>query len=607
MSFCRCRIVLTILVILLVSVVFHAGAASPKPLLGTDGMVVSESPEASLVGAQVLAAGGNAIDAAIAVHFALAVTYPQAGNLGGGGFMLIRLADGTAEAIDFREMAPAAAMRDLFIGADGRPDRRLSTGSLLASGVPGAVAGMGAAHERHGTKPWRELIEPAQTLAGKGVVLDEYSAGYIARLQGRLSTHPESRRIYLNNGKFHTEGDTFYQPELAKTLGRIALQGPSEFYTGETAKLLITEMERGGGIMTSEDLRGYRPRIRQPIEGHYRGTTILTMPPPSSGGIALAQMFAYLEPFELRSMGALSSRATHILAEAMKRAFADRAEFLGDADFTPVPVQGLLAQSYLDSLAASISLDHATPALSAGPGVPAGAYEFYQETGGQPGADINLPKPENGGVESRQTTHFSIVDKEGNAVSCTTTLNTSFGNGHMVTGAGFLLNNEMDDFASAPGEPNYYGLIQGEANAVRPFARPLSSMTPTIVTRDGNVEFVLGSPGGPKIITSVFQTLVNVLDHGMNIQAAIDCPRVHHQWWPDTLRVEPSALTRDVMERLQEKGHALGGSWYMGSVQGIQVVGSGEGRRLYGGSDPRRNGCAVAVKSGRIISRCAPR
>lgn len=592
------------IIILMLGVTTAAEGASPKPLLGTDGMVVSESPEASLVGAQVLAAGGNAVDAAIAVHFTLAVTYPQAGNLGGGGFMLIRLADGTCEAIDFRETAPAAAHRDLFIGADGRPDRRLSTGSLLATGVPGAVAGMGAAHERHGTKPWRELIAPAQTLAGEGFVLDEYSAWYLSRLQGRLTGHPEAKRIYLKDGAFHAEGDRFVQPELAETLGRIALQGPGEFYTGETAKLIITEMERGGGILTSEDLRGYRPAIREPIRGHYRGATILTMPPPSSGGIALAQMFACLEPIQLRGMGVLSSRSIHILTEAMKRAFADRAEFLGDADFTPVPVLGLLAKSYLDSLAGSISMTSATPSLGAGPGLPAGAADFYIETGGRPGPDINLPEPENGGVESRQTTHFSIVDKEGNAVSCTTTLNTSFGNGQMVTGAGFLLNNEMDDFASAPGEPNYYGLIQGEANAVRPFARPLSSMTPTIVTIDDQLALVLGSPGGPQIITSVFQTIVNVLDHGMDIQAAIDCPRIHHQWWPDTLRVEPRALTDEVIELLEAKGHAIGGDGYMGSVQGIQVAGSGAGRRLYGGSDSRRNGCAVAVKSGRIVSRC---
>ncbi len=582
-------------------------AASPSPLIGTDGMVVSESPEASLIGARILALGGNAIDAAVAVHFALAAAYPQAGNLGGGGFMLIHMADGSSEAIDYREMAPATATRNLFIGPDGKPDRQLSTQSLLASGVPGSVAGMGAAHERHGTLDWSQLIEPARQLANQGFPLDEYTAWHLRALRGRLSRHPETKRIYLRDGAFWSEGDTLKQPELAATLARIAVHGPDEFYTGETASLLIAEMEHGGGIITHEDLIGYRPKIRRPLSGRYRDARILTMPPPSSGGIALLQMFGYLEPFPINEMGALSSRSCHHLAEAMKRAFADRAEFLGDADYTPVPVTGLLQQSYLDSMATSINPLTSTPSLMAGPGNPTGAVAFYEETGGSPGADIRGPEPENGGLESRQTTHFSIIDAKGNAVSVTTTLNTSYGTGQMVTGAGFLLNNEMDDFASAPGEPNYYGLIQGEANAVRPFARPLSSMTPTIVLRDDTPVAILGSPGGPKIITAVFQTLVNLLDHQMDIQEAIDCPRIHHQWWPDTLRVEPAALAEDVVQVLTGMGHTLGDSWYMGSVQGIQIAGDKTSPRYYGASDPRRNGCAVGVKGNRIVSRCAPR
>ena len=578
-------------------------ASSPRPVTGDGGMVVTENPEASRVGAEILQAGGNAIDAAIAVHFALAVTYPQAGNLGGGGFMLIRMADGSTEALDFREIAPAAAHRDLFLDADGQPDRTLSTQSLLGSGVPGSVAGMGTAHARHATRSWKELLAPAIHLASAGFALDAYTAWHFGLHAGRLGRHPESARIYLNGDERLAAGDTLRQPELAATLTRIAHLGPSEFYTGETAELLIDEMVRGKGIITQEDLIGYRPKIRRPLVGSYRGHTVYTMPPPSSGGIALLQMLALLEPHALGEMGAHSSRSIHLLAEAMKRAFADRAEFLGDADFTPVPVEGLLASTYLDSLRATIQLAGATPSLQAGPGLPAGARAFYRATGGSPGADILAPDEENGGRESRNTTHFSIVDAEGNAVAVTTTLNTSYGNGQMVTGAGFLLNNEMDDFAALPGSANYYGLIQGAANAVRPFARPLSSMTPTIVARGDSLFLVLGSPGGPKIITSVFQTLINVIDHGMNIREAIDAGRVHHQWWPDTLWVEPRALVADVEAILRERGHHLGDSDYAGDVQGIRVLYRGEKTILRGASDPRRNGQPAGLRGGRIVTR----
>ncbi len=580
-----------------------ARAASPSPTVAADGMVVSESPWASRVGAEVLRAGGNAVDAAVAVHFALAVTYPQAGNIGGGGFLLVRAADGAIEAIDFRETAPAASTRDMFLGPDGKPDPALSTQSLLSSGVPGSVAGMAMAHARHGTLPWDELLMPAVRLAKQGFALDRYTAVHFAQLHERLSRHPEARRIFLNDGEFWAPGDTLRQPELGETLARLARRGALDFYEGETADLLLAEMLRGGGIITSEDLRGYRPKIRRPLTGAYRGYTIHTMPPPSSGGIALVQMLAYLEPFGLREEGPFSSRHTHLLAEAMKRAFADRAEFLGDADFTPVPVAGLLAPTYLDSMAASITLDRATPALACGPGLPAGSAAFYAATGGSPGPDILDAEPAHRGTEGRETTHFNVVDGDGNAVVVTTTLNTSYGNGHVVTGAGFLLNNEMDDFAALPGEPNYYGLIQGEANAVRPFARPLSSMTPTIVTRADSLVLLLGSPGGPKIITGVLQALLHVIDHDMDIQEAIDAPRVHHQWWPDTLRVEPRGLARDVADILGTMGHHLGPMWYAGSVQGLHVLYRGERRYLLGASDPRRNGKPVGVDGGRLVER----
>lgn len=592
--------------LVLAGMALPAHAASRPPLEVGEAMVVTECPEASRVGAEVLRRGGNAVDAAVAIHFALAVAYPQAGNLGGGGFMLVRMADGTCEAIDFRETAPSVASHDLFLAPDGRPDTRLSTASLLASGTPGSVAGVGLAQERFGTRPWPELLQPAIDLAAKGFALDAYTAGHFRRFPGRLGVHPEARRIYLRDGAFWNEGDTLKQPELAETLRRLARGGPREFYEGKTAELLVAEMDRGGGIISAEDLRAYRPLVREPLAGSYRGHTILTMPPPSSGGIALLQMLAMLEPYPVSQMGAQSSQTTHLLAEVMRRAFADRAEFLGDPDLTPIPVAGLLQPSYLDSLRRSIRPDRATPSLEAGPGLPAGARAFYEATGGTPGPDVILRAP-TGSSGARETTHFSIVDPFGNAVSVTTTLNTSYGSGMMVTGAGFLLNNEMDDFATAPGSPNYFGLIQGEANAVRGMARPLSSMVPTIVLRGDTLALVLGSPDGPRIITSVLQVLVNVIDHRMDLQQAVDVPRMHHQWLPDTLYSEPFGLPADVAEALTHRGHGLGTLDAIGSVQAIQIVPrAGGARRLLGASDPRRNGCAIGVDGGRLVGRCAP-
>lgn len=581
-----------------------ARAAAPAPLSCIEGMVVSESPEASRIGAEVLSRGGNAVDAAVAVHFALAVAYPQAGNLGGGGFMLVRMADGTAEAIDFREVAPAAATRDIFLRADGTPDTELSTVTHLASAVPGSVAGMGLAHERFGTRPWNELLAPAQRIASEGLVLDGYTAGHLIASRGRLEGDPETRRILLRDGQLWSEGDTLPQPELAATIGRIARLGPREFYEGATAESLVAEMERGGGLVTREDLRAYRPVVRRPLEGSYRGCRLLTMPPPSSGGVALLQALGLLEGYDLRESGPLSSRALHLLAEAMKRAFADRAEFMGDPDFSPLPVDGLLAAAYLDSLRARIDPGRATPGAEAGPGLPRGAGEFYAATGGRPGVELALPgNASPGGFE---TTHFSVVDREGNVVAVTTTLNSSYGSGLMVRGAGFLLNNEMDDFAAAPGRPNQFGLIQGEANAVRPFARPLSSMVPTIVVRDGSPLLVLGSPGGPRIISAVLQAIVAVLDFGMDAQAAVASPRIHHQWWPDLLYHERDALAADTRLALEARGHRLAAFDGIGSVQAIEIrTGDGGARRLLGGSDPRRNGCAAGVSGGRVVSRCS--
>jgi gamma-glutamyltranspeptidase/glutathione hydrolase len=580
-----------------------AQAASRMPAVATDGMVVTESPPASWVGARILRQGGNAVDAAIAVHFALAVTHPEAGNLGGGGFLLLRMADGTQEAIDFREIAPGTATRELFLDSEGRPDPRLSTATLYGTGVPGAVAGMGLAHERHGTLPWKTLLEPAIRLARDGFVVDRYLSMKLRAFEGRLGRHAESRRIFLRDGDFYAEGDTLRQPELAATLARIAHGGPREFYEGATADSLLAEMERGGGLIVATDLRDYRAKVRAPLTGNYRGRTILAMPPPSSGGVAVIQMLGMLEGFPLGRWGPLSSQALHVTTEAMKHAFADRAEFLGDPDFTPIPVTGLIDRGYIDSLAQGIDLARAVPSLTAGPGRPAGHGDFYEATGGSPGADLLVPVGSEG-PGGQETTHFNVIDERGNAVAVTTTLNTSFGTGIMVTGAGFLLNNELDDFAAAPGVPNYYGLIQGEANAVRPFARPLSSMTPALVLEEDHVVLALGSPGGPRIITAVLQTLLNVVDHGMHIREAIDAPRVHHQWWPDTLYAEPRALVADVREALRLRGQPLSGMRQIGSVQGVQVLVRDDGDVLLGAADPRRNGCAVGVSDGRLVSDC---
>ena len=544
-------------------------AASRQPVRARRGMVASTSRIASEVGVEVLKRGGNAVDAAIAVAFALAVVYPPAGNLGGGGFMLIRLRDGRTTAIDYREMAPAAAHRNVYLDEKGDliKGEGSSTVGYRAAGVPGTTAGMSLALKKYGSKrlTWAQLIEPARRVAAEGFPV---SYGLARQLRGSgdlLGCYPDSKRIYLNNGRFFNEGDLIRQPELAATFARMQRGGPREFYEGATARMIADDMRRNNGLITLEDLRGYVAKERAPLRTTYRGYEIISMPPPSSGGAVLIEMLNILEGYDLGKMNWAASEKYHFVVEAMRRAFADRAEYMGDADFVSVPVAGLIDKKYADKQRASIHAERASTSAEVKAGRPAGA-------------------------ESEETTHFTVVDAEGNAVSNTYTLNLGFGSGVTARGTGVLLNNEMDDFAAKPGTPNAFGLIQGERNAVAPRKRPLSAMTPTFVLRkDGSLWFTIGSPGGPTIINTVLQAIINVVDHGMNIQQAIDAPRVHHQWLPDEIVHEPYGLSADTLRALQSRGHKLTQRpRYMGDAQGIMIE-EKTGMRL-GASDPRNEG-----------------
>lgn len=545
-------------------------AASRPPVRGRQGMVSSVSEIASQVGVDILKRGGNAVDAAVAVGLALAVVWPSAGNLGGGGFMVIRQANGKATAIDYREMAPAVAHRNTYLDSKGEYIKESSTFGHRAAGVPGTVAGLAYALEKYGTMKWAQVAEPARRLATDGFPVWYMLERSLKAGQDELSRYPETRRIFLRDGKPYETGEIFRQPELAATLARLIKSGPREFYEGKTAQLIEASMKRalnGQQWITVQDLKNYRVVEREPLRTTYRGYEVITMPPPSSGGVALIEMLNILEKFDLKEMGFGSVASTHLKVEAMRRAFADRAEFLGDPDFVKVPVAGLTSRSYAERLAATINPDRASTSQEVGHGNPA-AYE------------------------SDETTHFTVVDKDGNVATNTYTLNDSFGNKITVEGAGFLLNNEMDDFAPKPGSPNAYGLIQGEANAVAARKRPLSSMTPTIVLKDGRLWFAIGSPGGPTIINTVMQVITSIVDYGMNIQQAIDAPRVHHQWLPDQITYEPLGLAPDVLKRLQEMGHRfVERPRYMGDCEGIMIEDK-TGVRL-GGSDPRLDGRSV--------------
>lgn len=543
---------------------FAIGVASREPARARHGMVASTSEIASKVGVEIMKRGGNAIDAAVGVGLALAVTWPSAGNLGGGGFMLIRRADGTSEIIDYRERAPLAASRDMYLDKQGNVIKDASTVGYKSIGVPGTVAGLALALKRHGKLAWGDVVEPARKLAAEGFAVNHHTSRSIKGSQELLAKFPESKRIFLRDGKHYEEGDMFAQPELAEALARLKQSGPRDFYEGKTASLIVEDMKANGGLIMAQDLKEYEPTIRKPLKGTYRGYEILTMPPPSSGGAALIEMLNMLEHYKLDELGHNSSEAIHLLIEAQRRAFADRAEFLGDADFVKVPVEGLISKKYAAELVKSINLNRATPSKEVRAGNPAG-------------------------YESTDTTHYTVIDAEGNVVSNTYTLNNSYGSGVTARGTGILLNNEMDDFTSKPGVPNAYGLLQSENNAIAPRKRPLSAMTPTIVLKDGQVYFAVGSPGGPTIINTVLQVIINIIDFKMNIQQAIDAPRLHHQWMPDQIRWEPYGLNRDTKRALEKLGHVFAEkAGNIGDAEGIMIEPK-TGMRL-GASDPRLGG-----------------
>ena len=543
------------------------------PTLAKKGMVVSQEHFASEAGLEILKAGGNAVDAAVATGFALAVTHPQAGNLGGGGFMMVYLKDQDKTiAIDYREMAPAAAYRDLFIGEDGKVDRLKAMFSLKSSGTPGSVKGLVEALEKYGTMSLGEVMAPAIKLAEEGFSMPWALQDSLNRYGRRLKKNPASLAyFYKEGGAAYQWGDVFVQPDLAKTLKAIAANGSDGFYKGWVADRIVATMEAGAGLITLEDLANYKVRFREPIVGTFRGVKIVTMPPPSSGGIHIVQMLNVLEGWDLKELGHNSAQYIHRMAETMKYAYADRSKYLGDPDFFKVPIKALTSKEYGASIRGKINLEKATPSTEISPAA-------------------SLPE------ESSDTTHFSVVDRFGNMVASTYTLNFTYGNSISVAGAGFLLNNEMDDFSAKPGTQNAFGLLGGEANAIEAGKRPLSSMTPTLVFKDGKPWFATGSPGGSRIITTVLQVILNVAEFDMNIQAATNFPRFHHQWFPDQIFVE-TGISIDTRRALAAMGQNIdvktknGERKVLGAAMSIMITPDGT---LLGAADPRRPGSGAA-------------
>lgn len=546
---------------------------APQPVTAKNGMVVSTSSYASKVGVEILKKGGNAVDAAVAVGFALAVTYPSAGNLGGGGFMMIHLSDGKNIAIDYREKAPLSAHRDMYLNEAGEFVPELSQQGTTSAGVPGSVAGLIYALENYGTMSLAEVIQPAIDLAKNGWKLEQRDSIYFSNTIPLFSKYPSSMKIFTKDGVPYSTGDLFIQPDLAWTLEQIKNNGRDGFYKGKVAELLVKQVSSLGGYITREDLEKYQPVEREPIVGTYRGYKIISMPPPSSGGIALIQMLNILENYDLENVDWRSSAYIHHLVEVMKYAYADRTYHLGDEDFYPVPKDQLISKEY-----AKIIFDRIESAKNRA--VPSSEIKSLE------GSPV---------YESAETTHYSVYDSYGNAVSTTTTINSSFGSGIVVEGAGFLLNNEMDDFSGKPGVMNQFGLLGTEANSIQPEKRMLSSMTPTIILEDSEPFIIIGSPGGSQIITTVLQVVLNCIDFDMNIREAIEAPRIHHQWMPDSIFYEPGALTEEVKKELTEMGYRF---WdadvetrIIGIAEGIMI--DNKNKIIYAASDPRGGGLAA--------------
>lgn len=552
--------------VILLLLFFQVCCINANEVHAKKGVVSTRSELASRAGVDVMQQGGNAVDAIVASAFALAVTYPAAGNLGGGGFIVFRQHDGSTWALDFREIAPAASTRDMFLDEDGNYDPDVALRSRMASGVPGSVAGLLLAHERFGKLSRQEVLAEAIRLAEIGFELPEDVARQIAGRKEIWLRSDGSRDIFLDEeGDVLEAGSHFVQKDLAATLQRISKEGRDGFYRGKTAELIVAEMERGNGLISLEDLKDYTPKWREPIIGTYREHEVISMPPPSSGGVILVQMLNMLESYDLKTSGFGTTQTLHLMAEVERRAYSDRAEYLGDSDFFPVPIEVLTSKKYSLSRFEGFDGESATPSDN----VIAG----------------QIP------LESEETTHLSAIDSEGNAVALTTTLNSGYGNGYVVQGAGFLLNNEMDDFSAKPGVPNQFGLVGGEANAIEPNKRMLSSMTPTILVHTDGRILVTGSPGGSTIITTVLQIIVNLVDHEMSLNEAVSSPRFHHQWLPDRITVESDGFDQEVLDELTKLGHKIATRTTIGDANSALATES----NVIGVSDPRNKGAAVGL------------
>lgn len=556
--------IVTLVIFLFFSLSWTNNGRNELGVLAEHGMVVSAHPEASEIGLQILLKGGNAVDAAVSVQFALAVSYPSAGNIGGGGFMVVRFADGKSVSLDFREKAPLTGHHDMFLDVNGNVINGLSTYSHLATGVPGTVDGMIKMHEKYGMLSFAEVIQPAIHLAWNGFPITANQAKNFNSLKEQFLEYNDHQPAFIKNKPWQ-KGDTLVQPELARTLELIRDKGKEGFYAGETANRIVEEMKRGGGLITHEDLEMYNSVWRIPVTDKFLNYKVISMGPPSSGGIALIQLLKSLENYPLTELGWGSAGYIHLLAEAERWIYADRAKFLGDSDYFPVPVAGLLDESYIRE-----QMERVSPVKA------------------RISSEVNHGSP--AGYENEETTHYSVVDKMGNAVSATTTLNRGYGTKIVVNGAGFLLNNEMDDFSSKPGEPNSYGLIGGEANSIQPGKRMLSSMTPSILEKEGELFLVVGSPGGSTIITSVFQTILNITVFDMGMQEAVDAKRFHHQWLPDLIYYEKEAIDSLVLDKLRHMGHNLKLRGPIGRVDAILILPDGT---LEGGADPRGDDTAA--------------